>query len=228
MDAFPVLDVLSHPMGGLHGNGGRTEGIVGLQTAQTVGPGGKGSAEAGAAGKESFKSLLAEVQAKAEAPPGPAAQDAQGKWVTHTVQKGDTLWALAVKKYHVQLDALIKDNAIDDPRRLQIGQELRIRAEEPASSEEVVASWYGKEYHGKPMANGVPFNMHKATIAHRTLPLGTRVELVNPSTGARVMAEVTDRGPFIKGRDVDLSYALARRLSVLDKGVGKLKMRVVG
>ena len=77
------------------------------------------------------------------------------------------------------------------------------------------------------MANGEPFNMHAATIAHKELPLGTKVELKNPQTGQKVLAVVTDRGPYIEGRDVDLSYGLARRLNMVDKGVGKLVMRVL-
>ena len=91
-----------------------------------------------------------------------------------------------------------------------------------------MASWYGKDYHGRPMANGEFFNMYANTIAHKELPLGTRVELENPMTGKSVMAVVTDRGPYIEGRDVDLSYGLARMLSLVNKGVGKLKMRVLG
>ena len=70
--------------------------------------------------------------------------------------------------------------------------------------------------------------MYANTIAHKDLPLGTRVELENPLTGKSVRAVVTDRGPYIDGRDVDLSYGLARMLSLVDKGVGRLKMRVLG
>lgn len=77
------------------------------------------------------------------------------------------------------------------------------------------------------MANGDPFNMYANTIAHRDLPFGTQVELKNPETGNREQAVVTDRGPFVAGRDVDLSFGLAQKLSLVNKGVGKLIMRII-
>jgi len=94
-----------------------------------------------------------------------------------------------------------------------------------AASEEVVAGWYGRFHQGKLMANGERFDMNKATIAHRDMPIGSKVELENPETGQKVRAVVTDRGPYHQGRDVDLSYGLAKRLSIAEQGVGKLKMR---
>ncbi|MBP7518512.1 MAG: septal ring lytic transglycosylase RlpA family lipoprotein, partial [Desulfobulbus sp.] len=62
---------------------------------------------------------------------------------------------------------------------------------------------------------------------HRDMPLGTRVELENPETGEKARATVTDRGPYVEGRDVDLSYRLARKLSLSRQGVANLKMRVL-
>ena len=77
------------------------------------------------------------------------------------------------------------------------------------------------------MANGKIYNMYAGTIAHRTLPLGTKVELTNPETSQIVRAVVTDRGPFIDGRDVDLSYGIAKKLSIVEKGVGKVIMEIL-
>ena len=91
----------------------------------------------------------------------------------------------------------------------------------------VVASWYGQYHHGRAMANGEPFNMYASTIAHKDLPLGAKVRLENPETGERVIATVTDRGPFIKGRDIDLSYGVAKRLSLAKEGVGNLLMTIL-
>ncbi len=145
----------------------------------------------------------------------------------YTVKKGDTLWELAVKRFHVNLEDLIRDNNIENPNLIFPGQKLIIRRPEIAGSQEVTASWYGADYHGKPMANGDPFDMNGATIAHKHIPLGTRVELENPTTGEKVRAVVTDRGPFVPGRDVDLSYGLAKRLSLVSQGVGKLIMKVL-
>jgi rare lipoprotein A len=125
--------------------------------------------------------------------------------------------------------AILRLNNITNPKNLQIGQQLRIpagdRGSDPAT--EVVASWYGQYHHGRIMANGEPYDMHGHTIAHRDMPLGTRVELENPETGEKAHATVTDRGPYVEGRDVDLSYRLARKLSLARQGVGNLKMRVL-
>lgn len=88
----------------------------------------------------------------------------------------------------------------------------------------VVASWYGSPHHGKLMANGEPFNMYADTVAHKKLPLGTPLTLTNPRNGASVKVQVTDRGPYISGRNLDLSYGAARKLGVVQKGVAKLWM----
>ncbi len=149
------------------------------------------------------------------------------KVITHTIKAGDTIWELAVKKYHVHVADIMKDNNISDPKDLQIGQELRIRLPEKGAETAVVASWYGKDFHGKPMANGDIYDMHAATIAHKEMPLGTKVELRNSATGEMVHAIVTDRGPYVSGRDVDLSYGLAKRLSLVEQGVGNLIMQVL-
>lgn len=154
-------------------------------------------------------------------------QNKPGKYVEHTLQAGETLWELAVKRYHVNLSDLLKDNGITNPKELQIGQKIRIKLPEKGGEEPVVASWYGKDFHGKPMANGDIYDMNAATIAHKEMPLGTRVELTNTKTGEIVQAVVTDRGPYIAGRDVDLSYGLAKRLSLVEQGVGDLVMRVL-
>jgi rare lipoprotein A len=150
------------------------------------------------------------------------------QWTEYTIKAGDTIWDLAVNRYHVNVDDVIKDNNIQDPRKIQPGDKIRIRVPSYPSAQVVTASWYGADYHGKAMANGDFFNMYAPTIAHKDLPLGTRVELENKETGVKVKAVVTDRGPFIAGRDVDLSYGLARVLSIDKKGIGKLIMRVIG
>lgn len=86
----------------------------------------------------------------------------------------------------------------------------------------VRASWYGPGFQGKPMANGKPFNMHKMTVAHKTLPLGTRVRLRNPENGREINVSVTDRGPYVRGREFDLSKAAAAQLGF--RGVARLQV----
>lgn len=88
----------------------------------------------------------------------------------------------------------------------------------------VVASWYGRQHHGKPMANGQPFDMYANTVAHKKIPLGTPLTLTNPKNGAMVQVKVTDRGPYIPGRNLDLSYGVARKLGVVEAGVAKVWM----
>jgi rare lipoprotein A len=88
----------------------------------------------------------------------------------------------------------------------------------------VAASWYGSQHQGKLMANGQPFNMYADTVAHKTLPLGTRLTLTNPKTGAEVKVQVTDRGPYVSGRSLDLSYSAARKLGVVQSGVARVWM----
>lgn len=154
-------------------------------------------------------------------------ENAQSKQITHTIQAGETIWELAVNKYHVHVADIMKDNNITDPTNLQIGQELIIRLPESGKESPVVASWYGEDFHGKAMANGDIYDMYAATIAHKEMPLGTEVELKNTLTGEMVRAVVTDRGPYIDGRDVDLSYGLAQKLSLVEQGVGNLIMRVL-
>lgn len=180
-------------------------------------------------GKGEFQAELeSKQQSGAPLVSKPGSSNDGGRWIEYTIKPGDTLWALAVKRFHVHVEDLIRDNDIDNPREIQPGQNIRVRLASHPSQQEVVASWYGKAHHGKLMANGEPFNMHGETVAHKHLPLGTRVELVNHQTGEHARAVVTDRGPYVEGRDVDLSYSLAKRLSLVEKGVGRLMMKVLG
>jgi rare lipoprotein A len=82
----------------------------------------------------------------------------------------------------------------------------------------VVASWYGPEFHGKPTASGERFDMHALTCAHREVPFGTVVKVTNVANGKSVRCVVNDRGPFVSGRDIDLSYAAAREIGLTSTG----------
>jgi rare lipoprotein A len=175
----------------------------------------------------SFAAILDQATKKTDVPENPQTTQKQTEFSEYTVQAGDTLWGLSVRKFHVNLKDLASDNGIENPDLLKVGQKLKIRQKtDSPSSNEVVASWYGGSFQGKPMANGAPFDMYANTIAHKDLPLGTTVELNNPRTGQTTTAVVTDRGPYVAGRDVDLSYGLARKLSLVEDGVDKLIMKV--
>ena len=81
------------------------------------------------------------------------------------------------------------------------------------------ASWYGADFHGRRTASGKPFDMYGMYAAHRTLPLGTVLEVRNLENGKKVRVKVIDRGPFIRGRNLDLSYGAAQKLGMIKKGV---------
>lgn len=89
------------------------------------------------------------------------------------------------------------------------------------------ASWYGRDFHNKKTASGVNYDMHTFTAAHRTLPVGTVVKVTDQDNGKSVMVCVTDRGPYVHGRIIDLSYAAAKQLGLKDRGVGKVELEVV-
>lgn len=90
----------------------------------------------------------------------------------------------------------------------------------------VVSSWYGGQFHGKPMANGERFDKRQLIVAHRQLPFGTVVILTNPTNGRSVKAIIKDRGPFIENRQLDVSEKVAEELGFKDKGVTTLVMEV--
>src|SRR5262245_99253 len=89
------------------------------------------------------------------------------------------------------------------------------------------ASYYGHYHEGLRTASGEPFEMHSLTAAHRTLPFGTRVRVTNLANGRHVVVRINDRGPFVRGRVLDVSYAAARRLGMLRSGVGRIRMQVL-
>ena len=90
-----------------------------------------------------------------------------------------------------------------------------------------IASWYGPSFHGKPSASGEPYDMWALTAAHRTLPFGTWVQVTKVETGKTVTVRINDRGPFIKGRTIDLSYAAARELAMIGEGTADVALTIV-
>jgi rare lipoprotein A len=97
----------------------------------------------------------------------------------------------------------------------------------PLSSETGMASWYGPPYHTRRGSNGEIYNMHAMTAAHRTLPLGSIVRVTNLKTNHSALVRITDRGPFIPGRVIDLSLAAARKLDIYQPGVAEVRVEVL-
>jgi rare lipoprotein A len=95
------------------------------------------------------------------------------------------------------------------------------------AAETGAASWYGYPYHGRRAANGEIFDMEKLTAAHRTLPFGCWVEVENLVNGKKVQVRITDRGPFVEGRIIDLSRAAARQIEMIGPGIVKVRVEVI-
>ena len=90
-----------------------------------------------------------------------------------------------------------------------------------------LASWYGAPYHNRRSSDGGVYNMHALTAAHRTLPLGSIVRVTNVKTGSSAVVRITDRGPFIPGRILDLSQAAAKKVDVWAAGVAMVRLEVL-
>lgn len=97
------------------------------------------------------------------------------------------------------------------------------RSRTPATSVGV-ASWYGPGFHGRPTSSGEIYNQEAMTAAHPTWPLGTRVRVTNLDNGRVTEVRINDRGPFVRGRDIDLSYAAARELEMLGPGTCNVRL----
>lgn len=90
--------------------------------------------------------------------------------------------------------------------------------------EQGIASWYGKRFHGRRTASGERYDMHALTAAHPSLPFGTRVEVRNLENGHNVVVRINDRGPAVSGRVIDVSYAAAQRLGIVQTGLARVAL----
>ncbi len=91
-----------------------------------------------------------------------------------------------------------------------------------------VASWYGRKFHGRKTSNGETYNMYDKTAAHKTLPMNTYVLVENLENGREMVVRINDRGPFVKGRIIDLSLTAAQKLGVVKKGTAKVRLTAMG
>lgn len=103
------------------------------------------------------------------------------------------------------------------------GADTRIKGK----TEVGLASYYGTEAHGGPTASGETFDMYSMTAAHKTLPLGADVRVTNLENGKSVVVRINDRGPFVEGRIIDLSYAAAKKIGMLKDGVVQVKVEML-
>jgi rare lipoprotein A len=122
-----------------------------------------------------------------------------------------------------------------------VAEEKQTNSEESSTSSEVevspdnkpvqvetgIASWYGAPYHNRRGSNGEVYDMNAMTAAHRTLPLGSIVRVTNAESGKSAVVRITDRGPFIEGRIIDLSQAAAKQIGLVQKGTGRVRVEVL-
>lgn len=97
----------------------------------------------------------------------------------------------------------------------------------PGWSDNGVASWYGDPFHGRLTASGETYDMEAMTAAHRTLPFGTLLRVRNLDNGREAMVRINDRGPFVRGRDLDLSRRAAREIDMIPAGTARVRMTIV-
>ena len=90
-----------------------------------------------------------------------------------------------------------------------------------------IASWYGPGFHGNLTANGETYDMQGVSAAHKTLPFGTVVRVIELDTRRSIVVRINDRGPFVEGRIIDLSKGAAEELGIVDKGITKVGLRIV-
>ena len=91
-----------------------------------------------------------------------------------------------------------------------------------------LASWYGRDFHGKKTSNGEIYNMYAMTAAHKTLPLGTYVQVHNLENNRSTVVRINDRGPFVRGRIIDLSYSAAREIRIVGPGTARVEVVALG
>lgn len=116
----------------------------------------------------------------------------------------------------------------NEPDKKVPGQTVTPEPVMPGTTQHGKASWYGSDFHGGPTASGLAYDMHTFTAAHKTLPIGTVVRVTDKENGKSVMVCVTDRGPFVPGRIIDLSYAAADQLDLADgRGVSSVALEVI-
>jgi rare lipoprotein A len=178
--------------------------------------------------KDSFSELLKAGVEKEISPP----ESIDKNPIEYIVKPGDSLWKIGRMRFNKDPYQIAKENGISRPNLIKPGQKLMIYADSPNTApplekEEVTASWYGAEHHNKITASGQRYDMNKKTLAHKNLPFGTKVRLINPENGKTAEGVVNDRGPYIKGRDVDISYALAKKLGFVKKGVTTLNIEIM-
>ncbi len=145
----------------------------------------------------------------------------------------DMIEAVAIPGYDLELinmeDVLIPEilykSRIGNPESYEeFGERYKVLQSSQGFNEKGLASWYGIDFHGRDTSSGEVYDMYDMTAAHKTLPLPTYVRVVNFDNGRSLVVKVNDRGPFIRGRIIDLSYAAAYRLGITGPGTANVEI----
>jgi rare lipoprotein A (peptidoglycan hydrolase) len=103
----------------------------------------------------------------------------------------------------------------------------RDHSRKPMAVWQCLTGWYGEDFDGQPTANGETFDMYATTAAHPTLPLGSIVRIINPRNHRSQIVRINDRGPYVEGRELDVSYEVARRLGFDNKGLATVRVELL-
>jgi len=133
---------------------------------------------------------------------------------------------------------VVNDNEINEKIKTNLNLTFNNQNSEPQFSQMVPvitykpigmmkASWYGPNFHGRQTANGEIYDQYELTAAHKSFRFGTLLRLTNPENNKSIIVRVNDRGPYVDGRDLDLSYASAKALGIVKPGVKRLKVELV-
>jgi len=108
-----------------------------------------------------------------------------------------------------------------------LGQRYTVNFDTRNFTQQGTASWYGTKFHGKLTSSGEPYDMYQMTAAHKTLPLPSYVQVTNLQNQKKIIVKVNDRGPFVDGRIIDLSYAAARKLGITQTGTAQVQLDII-
>ena len=148
---------------------------------------------------------------------------------TRLLRIGGALLALAAAAGACAVKEIPPEPSATAPASAVIAEAARPPAQAPGliSRETGTAGWYGRDLHGRKTASGELFNMNASSAAHRTLPLGTIIRVVNLDNSKSITTAITDRGPFVRSRVLDLSYGAARELGFLSQGTARVRIETL-
>ena len=136
-----------------------------------------------------------------------------------------------ITKKNVDLEVipkLEKYSKYGNPKSYKVfGKKYKTLRTHVGYAEEGIASWYGKKFHGRLTSSREVYNMYKLTAAHKTLPIPCYAKVTNLINNKSIVVRINDRGPFKKGRIIDLSYAAAKKLDIVSKGTAKVYVEAI-